>query len=158
ARFPLNFSGQNVDCAIARTTSIASDTLNRTAQLDGFAPAIPVPGWFGEETQGGAITVMDLDGNGLRELVIFHIHHPAGDNQGYSRIGWNVDASANVMGGWTDPIPVPGWFGQESQGAGVAVTDIDGNGKPELIIFHIDHADGGNAAYYRIGWDLDPDG
>jgi hypothetical protein len=35
---------------------------------------------------------------------------------------------------------------------------LNQNGKPDFIVFNIDHPDNGNKAYYRIGWDIKPDG
>ncbi len=113
-----------------------------------------VPGWFGWEDQGADIAVADINGNGRPDLVVFHVNNPSGDNLGYYRIGWNLDQAGNVAGGWTDVKPVPGWFGWEDQGAGIAVADINGNGRPDLVVFHLDNPGGDNHGYYRIGWNL----
>jgi hypothetical protein len=154
ARFPFLRNHPIVDCAIARTPSVGSDALNRTAQLDGFDDVNQVPGWFGSDNQGGGIAVADISGNGKPDLVVFHIDHPGGGggNTGFYRIGWNLDSGGKVTGGWTTHLPVPGWFGTENQGGGIAVADINKNGKPDLVVFHIDHPGGGNAGFYRIGW------
>jgi hypothetical protein len=119
---------------------------------------IPIPGWFGRDNQGGGVAVTDLDGNGRPDLIVFYIDNPPGDNAGYYRVGPNLDAGGNVTGTWTDPTRIPGWFGGENQGGGVAITDLDGNGRPELIVFHIDNPSGENAGYYRVGPNLDAGG
>ena len=118
-------------------------------------PPIEIPGWFGNENQGGGVAIADLNGDGRPELIVFHIDHPSGGNHGYYRIGWALDGAGHVTGGWTGPIQIPGWFGNDNQGGGVAVADLNGDGRPELIVFNIDNPSGGNHGYYRIGWALD---
>jgi hypothetical protein len=121
----------------------------------GWSAVKPVPGWFGWENQGAAVALFDVNGNGRRDLVVFHLDNPGGENHGYYRIGWNLDASGNVTGGWSAVKPVPGWFGWENQGAGIAVADVDGSGRPDLLVFHLDNPGGENHGHYRIGRNLD---
>uniref|UniRef100_UPI0005CE55E2 hypothetical protein n=1 Tax=Bacillus cereus TaxID=1396 RepID=UPI0005CE55E2 len=85
---------------------------------------------------------------------VFHIDNPGGENHGYYRIGWNLDSSGNVTGNWTDPIQIPGWFGAENQGGGIAIADLNGNGRPELVVGQIDNPNGENHGYYRVIYDL----
>jgi hypothetical protein len=118
----------------------------------------PVPGWFGSEDQGADIAIADISGNGRPDLVVFHIDNPGGENHGFYRIGWNLDRYGNVTGGWSPIMPVPGWFGAEDQGAGIAIGDVNGTGRPDLLVFHIDNPGGENHGYYRIGCDLDTAG
>jgi hypothetical protein len=40
----------------------------------------------------------------------------------------------------------------------VAVADISGSGRPDLVVFWVDNPEGDNHAYYRVGWDLDQAG
>jgi len=131
--------------------------INATGASRGWVGPSEVPFWFGSQNLGGDIAAFDIDGNGLPEVVILHIDNPGGENRGYYRIGWNLDPNGMVRS-WNEPIAIPGWFGSENQGAGVAVADIDHNGRPDLAIFHIDNPSGENRGYYRIGWDLDTTG
>ncbi|MGW5365187.1 matrixin family metalloprotease [Actinopolymorpha pittospori] len=124
----------------------------------GWSQIYPVPGWFGWETQDAAIALCDISGNGQLDLVVFHLDHPGGENQGYYRIGWNLDRNGAVTGGWSPVIPVPGWFGAESQGAGIALADVDRSGRPDLIVFHVDNPGGDNHGNYRIGRNLSTSG
>jgi hypothetical protein len=117
-----------------------------------------VPGWFGWETVDGDIAVADISGSGRPDLVVFHIDNPERDNHGFYRIGWDLDLAGDPTGGWTDVKPVPGGFGWENQGGGIAMADISGTGRPDLVVFHLDNPGEANHGYYRIGWDLDPDG
>jgi hypothetical protein len=45
-------------------------------------------------------------------------------NRAYYRVGWDLDTAGNVTGGWSAPTEVPGWFGAENQGAGVAAVRL----------------------------------
>jgi subtilisin family serine protease/flagellar basal body rod protein FlgC len=129
--------------------------LNAAGDVTGGWSAIKaIPGWFGSEDQGGGIAIADINGNGRPDLIVFHIDNPGGDNRGYYRIGWNLNAVGDVTGGWSEVRAVPGWFGWENQGGGVAVSDIDGNGRKDLVVYHIDNPGGENHGYYRIGWNL----
>ena len=123
-----------------------------------YTSAIPIPGWFGNETQGGGVALANVGHGPALDLVVFHIDHPSGGNVGYYRIGWDLDGTGVVKGGWTMPIQVPGWFGNESSDGAIAVADINKNGKPDLIVMHVDNPGGANQAYYRIGWDIDASG
>ena len=83
-----------------------------------------MPGSFGKQNHGASIALADLNKNGRADLVIFYIEHPEGENRGYYRIGRNLDANGCATGGWTEPIQVPGWFGTQNQGAGIAITTL----------------------------------
>jgi len=187
----------------------------RNGGVTGWTDFKEIPGGFGTESQGGGVTALDINGNGKPDLIAFNIDNPAGENGGYYRIGWDLDAEGNpsswlapqsipwqgndqqgggitatdmngdgtpdlivfmidnpdgpnhvwyrigymdkstgVVSEWTDFEMVPGWFGNESAGGGTTVTDINHNGKPDLIVFYIDDPDGENSGYYRILWDL----
>ena len=124
----------------------------------GWGPWIPIPNWFSFENQHGAITVADIDQNGRPELIVFMVDNPAGQNQGKFQIGADLDVNGNVTGNWSGWIDVPDWFSWENQGAGVAVTDLDGDGKPDLLVFQIDNAVEQNQAFYKVGQSLDING
>jgi Domain of unknown function (DUF1929) len=125
----------------------------------GWTNWMEVPGWISWSDQGAAIAVSDIDGDGQPELVVFHIddfhtNNPERPNKGFYRVGAQLTADGQVSN-WTDWIPVD-WFSWSNQGAGLAIADLDGNGRPEIIIFQIDNPPGENAGFYRVGWNLDP--
>jgi hypothetical protein len=120
-----------------------------------------VPNWISWRDQGAAIAVADLDGDGQPELFVFHIDdfhtdNPLLPNKGFYRVGFRLARDGSVAG-WSDWFPVD-WFSWFNQGAGLAVTDFDGNGRPEIIVFQIDNPPQENAGWYRIGWNVDAQG
>jgi galactose oxidase-like protein len=119
---------------------------------------ITIPDWFSAENQGGGVAVSDLAGNGQHDLVVLMVDSPLGKNHGLFRVGRNVDGVGNVTGGFTPWIDVPDWFSFENQGAGIAIADIDGDGKQDLIVFVIDNPPGQNGGFYRVGKALDVNG
>ena len=57
------------------------------------------------------------------------------------------------MQAWSDIVHLPIGFGYETQGAGIALTDVNQDDRVDLVVFYIDHPEN-NRGYYRIGWDL----
>lgn len=55
-----------------------------------------------------------------------------------------------MTGGWSRAIPIAGWWGNDNQGGGIAAFDINGKGRPDLVVFHIDNPAGDNHGYYRV--------
>jgi len=123
----------------------------------GWIGRYEIPGWFGDHSEGGGITIGDIDGNGIPDLIVNDIHHPAeGGNHGYYRIGWNINTEG-IVSSWGEHFDIVGWFGDISQGGGITTGDIDGNGILDLIVSHIHHPNGGNRGYYRIGLNMNKD-
>jgi hypothetical protein len=134
------------------------------AVTGGWTNWIDVPDWFSWENQGGGIAVTPRDAQGRHHLVVFMVDNPPQLNRGLYRIGRDLDRDGMIHGGWSGWTEVPGWFSWENQGGGVAVTDLDGNGALDLIVFQIDNAmqtptaSGQNQAFFRIGKGLTTDG
>jgi len=124
----------------------------------GWGPWLDVPDWRSWENQGGAVAVADLDGNGRPDLIVLRVDSPAGANGAYYRVGRGLDANGAVTGGWSPWIKVPDWTFHENQGAGIALADLDGNGRPELVVFAVDNPAGANRGLYQIGWNVSPAG
>ncbi len=124
----------------------------------GWGPWLTVPDWFAWENQGADIAVADLDGSGRPDLVVMMVDAPPERNGGYYRVGHDLAADGTVTGGWGPWLTVPDWGFGENQGAGVAVADLDGDGRPELLVFAVDNPVGRNGAYYTVGWGLDANG
>jgi hypothetical protein len=121
----------------------------------GWTPWIDVSDWFSFENQGVGAAIFDVDKDGKQDLLVFMIDNPPGQNQGFYRIGKQLDVNGNINGGWGPWIAIPDWFSFENQFGGIAVADLDGNGNPELIVMMIDNPPGQNRGLYRIGRNLD---
>jgi hypothetical protein len=125
---------------------------------DGWSPWIDIPDWFSWDNQGAGIAVADLNGNGKPDLLVITVDNPAQLNRGLYRVGHDMDANGNVTGGWTPWIDVPDWFSWENQGAGIAVADVTGNRRRDIVIFGIDNPPQQNQALYRVALDVDANG
>jgi FG-GAP repeat len=53
---------------------------------------------------------------------------------------------------------IPNWFSAENAGGGVAIADLDGNGKQDFVVFMVDNGPAQNRGLFRIGRDLDAAG
>jgi hypothetical protein len=126
-----------------------------------FAPAataqfVQVPG-VGREGQGADLAVLQLDGDPRPDMILMAYDNPPGANNFRYRVGLNLDLAGNTSNWSANYIEVPG-VGWEGQGAGAAAVDLDGNGRPELVLMAYDNPSGANSFRYRIGWNLDAQG
>lgn len=119
---------------------------------------IDVPDWFMFRNQGADLTAADITGSGQPDLLVLAVDAPEGVNRGMYRLGRDIEPDGQVSGGWTPWIDIPNWFSFENQDAAVAVADLNGTGRPDLVVFTIDNPPGVNRAIYQIGRDLDTDG
>jgi hypothetical protein len=133
---------------------------------DGVTEFTNVSGWWGNSNAGGGVAITQLDGDSRPDMIVFHVDDPSEGNNGHYRIGWNIDkvTFANGAGtkyqptSWSGVISIGGWWGKYTSGAGIAVGDLNGNGRPDLVVVHIDNPDGTDSTHYRIGWDLTASG
>jgi hypothetical protein len=122
-----------------------------------WSPHMEIPGVWGERTPGLGAAVWSTPAGD--HLVVFHLEAPPGPNQGYYRIGRNLDPVTGTIKptDWGPPQPIPGWWGEESAGGGLAIAELWGKGDTYLVVFHIDGSpETGPQGFYRIGR-LDPD-
>ncbi|MFB7512398.1 FG-GAP-like repeat-containing protein [Streptomyces sp. NPDC056144] len=120
----------------------------------GWAARQTKPGWTGGESAGLGIAVGQVTAAARPDLVAAWIDGPAGPNRLYYQLGRELDRDGVVTGGWstarTAPVPVNDFV----YGADAALADLDGDGRPELIVAYA----APKGLYYRIGWGLDTDG
>jgi hypothetical protein len=127
--------------------------IDAAGQVTGWSPWLAVPDWFPWFNAGADVTVADIDGDGVLDLVVLMVDAPEGRNQGYYRSGpLNADGTVTAWRTW---VAVPDWYFWENQGAGVAVADLDGDGTPELIVLAVDNPPEQNGGYYSVGWHLE---
>jgi hypothetical protein len=137
------------------------------AVTSGWTPWTDVPDWFPWRNQGAGVAVADVTGlrgpnapagSGRPDVIVFMVDDGDEVNRGLYRIGRDLDADGVVTGGWTPWIDVPDWFSWENQGGGIAVGDVTGSGRPDLVVVGVDNPPARNQAFYRIGADLGADG
>ena len=120
------------------------------------AQTIQVPG-VGWEGQGADVVMVQLDNNPRPDMILMAYDAPDRDNSFRYRVGLNLDA-AGVASSWLSGfIQVPG-VGWEGQGAGATVADLDGNGRPELVLLAYDNPAKANSFRYKVGWNLNAQG
>ena len=118
-----------------------------------------IPDWFSFENQGASVAAADLNGNGKLDLVVMTIDHPTpGPNRGIYRVGHDLDANGNVTGGWTPWLDMADWFSWENEGGGVALSDLNGNGQLDLIMFGVDNPPAQNQAFFRTAFNVAANG
>ena len=117
---------------------------------------VEIPGWFGTRTQGAEIVIADIDGTGRGDLVVFFVDDSSGENVGYIQVG----KARSTGPGWEWGLPqaISKWWGEQTQGAGLAVADLTGNARPDLLAAHADNPPGLNRLHYRVVYDIMPSG
>ena len=119
------------------------------------AQHITVPG-VGWEGAGAGVAIANLDSNSRPEMIMMAYDDPAQGNTFRYRVGRNLNANG-IATSWSGMVTVPG-VGWEGQGAGVAIGNIGGNSRPDMIFMAYDNPQQGNTFRYRVGRDLNSNG
>lgn len=114
-----------------------------------------IPG-FGCYYQGAGIDINDINGNGIPDLLVAVYDNPAKMNSFVYQIAYDIDSLGDYHS-LSQSYVIPG-FGYEGDGAGIALGDIDGNGKLDILFMAIDAPSGDNSFVYRILPDINKSG
>ena len=117
-----------------------------------------IPDWPAEENRGGDIALADLGGDDRRALVVVTVAGTAGESRGRYRVGRGLDADGSLAGGWGRWTTIPDWRPDPGHGVGADVGDLDGDGRPDLIVVRVADGESGLRGRHTVGWGLDADG
>jgi hypothetical protein len=123
-------------------------------QIDSWGTELGGPQISGDAA-GLGIALTELNGNHKPEVVVAWVENPTGDNSAYYSVGWDYPGDPTT---WSVKKQIPGWVGGSTQGAALDIYDLNGNKHPDILFGWIDNPGGTNHGYYRVGWDLDPNG
>ena len=160
--------------AVLATAVVAGYAPPVVAQSDTYYPGFIRQGWgprcltgntapfkavAGIDTrlQGVGAAFYDINGNGKPDLLLMGVQNPPQMNSFGYRILWDIDKTGTPAVPISAEISAPG-LGWEAQGGGAALTEIDGNDRPELILMAYDNPPATNEFRYRVGWNLDKAG
>lgn len=105
----------------------------------------------GDVGDGAGIAIYDLNNNGRPELILMAYDDAQGGNTFRYRVVTDIDDDG--VGTPSEVIQVNG-VGSNASGAGVALANIDGNGRPEMFLMAYDAPVGENKFRYRVGKNL----
>ncbi|MDC3984477.1 hypothetical protein [Polyangium jinanense] len=100
----------------------------------------------------------------MSNLLVAHVDMPGGDNVAHLRIGRDLGFEGEVRGGWEQKPGITGigdhpeGAGQEPQGVGIALWDLDGSGRQDIVLFWVEDLTLGYFGSWRIGRNVGPDG
>lgn len=129
--------------------------INTNGDATSWSTAKEVSG-VGSEGQGASTVVGNIDNDPRPDMVLIAYDNPPKANQFRMRFGWNLDGNGNAKS-WTDWRKVAG-MGDEGQGAGAALLNLNSNPRPDLVLLAYDNPSGANSFRYRVAYDLDTNG
>jgi hypothetical protein len=130
--------------------------LDETGTAAGWSNDIKIPG-VSFNAQGAGVSTAQLDKDPRPELILMCYNYIADVNTFRYLIGWNLGPTGETLNWSNNYVEVKG-VGWEGSGAGIAVSQLDNNPAPELILMAYDNSYFVNFFRYRIGWNLDPQG
>lgn len=144
-------------CAVSRAKHISlfgfGAILLTLSTATAHGQTVPGVGSIGD---GAGVAFADLDNNPRPDMILMAYDAPSGANQFRYRVGLNVDAAGQTRQ-WSAPIAIPG-VGHLGEGAGLTVTNLDNNPRPDLIFMAYDSPSGANTFRYKVGRNVDQNG
>lgn len=104
----------------------------------------------GGESQGGGARIVDWDGDGSLDLVFGVIDNPAGENTYRFIVGTTLSSAGDVTGGWSQVWGYEQVPGQEDQGGGFGVGDVDRDGRLDMMFAAVDNPVGADSVRFRV--------
>jgi len=90
---------------------------------------------------GGSANIADIDCNEKPDLVLTRIDSPAGANNFWCYMDWDIDINGNVTS-WSSPKFLGPAVGYVTEGGGTAVGDIYHKGKMDILLMELDNPHG----------------
>jgi hypothetical protein len=122
--------------------------------------------WTGGETAGVGLACGQIDGLAGPDLIIGWVDNPAGNNNAFYRVGWNILLDGTTAD-WNYHKEAAGGryesFGHETQGFGIGIPNIGTPGSPttipEIVTLWMDNPagpspGGNNKIIGRTEWDF----
>lgn len=113
---------------------------------------------LGHENEGGGVAICDINANGKPDMILMGVDNPVGENSFWYKVLFDIDENGFCSNeSKVYCIQANGW---DSAGGGIALSDINKNGKPDMILLCAD--DPGNNIpanfCYKIAYDIKADG
>lgn len=74
---------------------------------DGWGKDILVPGWFSEHMDRLRVVIHNVGGNDKNDLIVSHEDHSHNICASFYRVGFDLNSTGHVTGGWSDDIRIP---------------------------------------------------
>jgi len=113
---------------------------------------------LGFDNEGGGVAISDINGNGKPDMILMGIDAPRGVNSFWYKVLFDIDENgypSRQSGVFS--IQANGW---DNAGGGIAISDLNKNGKPDMVLLCADRPDNDTPAalWYRVAYDLNSDG
>lgn len=115
-------------------------------------------GNIGSSTAGVGACISVLPGDASPDIVVAWADNATGENQLRYRVGRDADLNGDAMWTSTKTVALGEFVGHETDGVGLACTNLDGDQSVDLVVSWLDDPAGDNILRYRVGLDLEEDG